>query len=155
MREELVCKKHVRGGHKVSATKMDARVEELLSEEEAPDPLALTQLGMSLREKLKVIKTLDSEIVEVVEETHLVDEIEQAALYKVRIYSTLIKIDRVVDSISKPMPAVRKPNVSTVPSAPPTHKVRLPKLTIKGGGPCKTNSGLQLKNFLQLSTYQK
>ena len=92
---------------------------------------------MSLREKLKVIKTLDSEIVEVVEETHLVDEIEQADLYKVRIYSTLIKIDRVVDSISKPMPAVRKPNVSTVPSAPPTHKVRLPKLTIKGGGPRK------------------
>ena len=30
MREELVCKKHVRGGHKVTATKMDARVEELL-----------------------------------------------------------------------------------------------------------------------------
>ena len=54
-------------------------MEELLSKEEAPDTLALTQLGMSLREKLKVIKTLDSEIVEVVEETHLVDEIEQAS----------------------------------------------------------------------------
>ena len=54
-----------------------------------------------------------------------------------------------MDSISKPMPAVREPNVSTVPSAPPTHKVRLPKLTIKGGGPRKKNSGLRLKNFLQ------
>ena len=42
MREELVRKKHVRGGHKVSATKMVARVEELLSKEEAPDFLALT-----------------------------------------------------------------------------------------------------------------
>ena len=46
-------------------------------------------------------------------------------LYKETIYSTLIKIDRAVDSISKPMSAVREPNVSTIPSAPPTHKVLL------------------------------
>ena len=79
------------------------------------------------------------------------DEREQADLYKVRIYSTLIKIDRVVDSISKPMPTIRKPNVSTVPSAPPTHKVRLPKLTIKGGGPPrprKRRSGLLTQKLL-------
>ena len=78
------------------ATKMVARVEELLSKEEAPAP----------NSEWAWERTLDSEIVELVEETHLVDEIDQADLYKGRIYSTLIKIDRVVDSISKPTQCV-------------------------------------------------
>ena len=57
MGEELSRKKRVRAGHKGSTTKMIARVEELLAGTDAPDPLALKQLGMSLREKLDVIKT--------------------------------------------------------------------------------------------------
>lgn len=62
MGEELARKKRVRAGHKDSTTKMITKVEELLSKPEAPDPLTLKQLGMKLREKLEVIKTLDREI---------------------------------------------------------------------------------------------
>ena len=60
------------GGHKAIATKMVARVEELLSKEEAPDPLAF---NTTWNEPERVIRTLDSEIVELVEETHLVDDL--------------------------------------------------------------------------------
>ena len=59
MGEELVRKKRVRAGHKSSTTRMIAKVEELLSAMEAPGGLTLKQLGMSLKEKLEVIKTLD------------------------------------------------------------------------------------------------
>lgn len=134
MGEELARKKRVRGGHKASATKMITKAEELLSKPEAPDPLALKQLGMSLREKLEVIKTLDGEILELVKEDDLADEIDQADLYKEKIYSTLIKIDGVVAAVEKPMSAAKEAVVAATPSTPPpapTPKVRLPKLTIK------------------------
>lgn len=130
MGEELARKKRVRAGHKGSTTRMITKVEELPSGAEAPDPLTLKQLGMSLREKLEVIKTLDGEILEhVVEEADLADEIDRADLYKEKIYSTLIKIDGVVAAVSKPTPAVKEVTTSSAP--PPTTKVRLPKLTIK------------------------
>lgn len=51
---------------------------------------------MSSGEKLEVIKTLDGEILESVEkktELHVAEEIDQADLYKEKIYSTMIKID--------------------------------------------------------------
>ena len=132
MGEELSRKKRVRAGHKGSTTKMIAQVEELLAGTDAPDPLALKQLGMSLREKLDVIKTLDGEILDLVEERDLADEIDQADLYKEKIYSTLIKIDGTVAAVSRPTSTVKDPVVVTSPRAPPpAPKVRLPKLTIK------------------------
>ena len=82
MGEELARKKQVREGHKALATKMISKVKELLAKVEAPDHLTLTQLGMSLREKLEVIKSLDREIFKFVKEGDLVDEIDQADLYK-------------------------------------------------------------------------
>ena len=130
MGEELVRKKRVRAGHKSSTTRMIAKVEELLSATEAPGGLALKQLGMSLKEKLEVIKTLDSEILELVEETDLADEIDQADLYKEKIYSALMKIDSAVVAVTKPTSAV-KDAAATSSTPAPTHKVRLPKLTIK------------------------
>ncbi len=74
MGEELARKKRVRGGHKSSAKKMMSTVEELLAGDDPPDPSRLTQLGMSLKEKLEVIKTLDSEILDLVTEAELHDK---------------------------------------------------------------------------------
>ena len=114
---------------------MIAKVEELLAKAEAPDYLTLTQLGMSLREKLEVIKSLDREILELVKEDDLVDKIDQADLYKEKFYSTLIKIDGITAIIAKPLLSAAKDTaVAATPHASSpthTHKVRLPKLTIK------------------------
>ena len=131
MGEELARTKRVRGGHKASARRMITKVEELLSRPETPDPLTLKQLGMSLREKLEVIKTLDGEILELVEEDDLADEIDQADLYKENIYSTLIKMDGVIAVAEKPMSAAKEIATPSTPPPAPTPKVRLPKLTIK------------------------
>ena len=54
----------------------------MFSGTDAPDRLALKQLGMSLIEKYEVIKTLDSEILGLVKEETLAEEIDQADLYK-------------------------------------------------------------------------
>ena len=103
----------------------------MFSGTDAPDRLALKQLGMSLIEKYEVIKTLDSEILGLVKEETLAEEIDQADLYKEKIYSTLIRIDGVVTSVTESTSADKGGVGAATPSAPPTHKVRLPKLTIK------------------------
>ena len=62
---------------------MITKVEELLSKLQAPDPLALKQLGMNLREKLEIVKTFGREILELVKENDLADEMDQGDLYKI------------------------------------------------------------------------
>ena len=90
----------------------------------------------SIKEKLNEIRTLDSEILALANEEELDEEIAQADLYKERIYSTLIAIERA----SRPLPTTVAASAvaptdtggiaSTVGSAA-RNKVRLPKLTIK------------------------
>ena len=60
-------KKRVRGGHRASATKMVRKAEELLARDE-PNRAELAKLRLSLQEKLLVLKTLDSDIVNNVKE---------------------------------------------------------------------------------------
>ena len=135
MSEELTRRKRVRAGHKASATRMINRVEEMLSAEDRTDPSKLNQLGMSLKEKLKEIKVLDSEILTLVRDEELEDEIAQADLYKERIYSTLIMIEKSTAPASLPSATTAEtPTTATaLTSSTPAHsnKVRLPKLTIK------------------------
>lgn len=130
MSEELPRKKKVRGGHKASATRMMSRVDELMAAEGDPDISTLNQLGMSLKEKLQEVKVFDSEILALVKDEELEEEIAQADLFKERIYSTLIRIEKA--SAPAPVtPAVIEPTVA-VPTTPAHgYKVRLPKLTIK------------------------
>ena len=85
MSEGLVRKKRICAGHKSSATTMFTNVNELLlTLEPGPttDTLKLTQLKLSLQEKLETLRQLDSEILDLTEEDHLVDEIEQADIFK-------------------------------------------------------------------------
>ena len=71
-------KKRIRAGHKGSATKTVRQITEIL-EGNAPDRDRLSLLRITLKEKLDTIKTLDAEIVELIEdEGDLADEIEQA-----------------------------------------------------------------------------
>lgn len=77
MGEELTRKKRVRGGHKASATRLLTKVEEMVGAAEPADPFKLSQLGMSIKEKLEDIKVLDAEILTLVSEDELEGEIAQ------------------------------------------------------------------------------
>ena len=67
MAEGLVRKKRIHAGHKATATRMLTKVNELLSTLE-PGPttktLKLTQLKLSLQEKLETLRQPDSEILD-------------------------------------------------------------------------------------------
>ena len=90
-------KKHVRAGHRASATKAIGRAEDLLAPDK-PDLDKLSQLKLVLREKLETLKTLDAEILDLVKEDDLADEIEQADGFKKGLYSVLVRIERVLSS---------------------------------------------------------
>ena len=66
----------------------------LLTLEPGPtsDTSKLTQLKLSLQEKLEMLRQLDSEILDLTEEDHLVDEIEQADIFKEEIYTAITKL---------------------------------------------------------------
>ena len=139
MAEELARKKRVRGGHRSSTTKMIAKAEETLEAAPArgiPALPNLSQLEMSIKEKLNEIRTLDSEILALINEEELDEEIAQANLYKERIYSTLITIERASSSLTTAVTASGVAATDTGGIAPtvgsvPRNKVTLPKLTIK------------------------
>ena len=128
MAEELAGNKRVRAGHKSSATKMTTRVEEMLLSGESIKLSKLNQLRMSLRKKLEEIKVLASKILSLVKDDKVDDEIAQANLYKEKIYSNLILIEKATKT-PPPAPTISVATPISTPS--PTNKVRLPKLTIK------------------------
>ena len=132
MAEELARKKKVRGGHKASATRMMLRADELMASEGAPDVSKLNQLEMSLKEKLQEIKVFDSEILALVKDDELEDEIAQADLFKERIYSTLIRIEKATAPAPPPSPTPTGPEpTAAAPTSTHSQKMRLPKFTIK------------------------
>ena len=90
--EDLARKKHVRGGHKASASKMVKKVNDLLAEEN-PNKSSLKRVKLSLVEKLDVLKLLDAEIVDLVEESELVKEIEGSDEYREGLYAAIVRID--------------------------------------------------------------
>lgn len=116
MAEELSKKKRVRAGHKASATCMIGSAEDLLK---APgsDVLRLTQLSRSLQEKLDVLKTLDSEILNLVDGDSVAEEIKQADTFKEGIYATIVKID----NYCALAPPTDPPRTSSLPRDTPHH----------------------------------
>ena len=78
MAEALGKKKRIRAGHGAFATRTTRQVEDIFSSQ-APDKERLALLGFTFNEKLETIKTLDSEVIELIEnEETLAAEIEQA-----------------------------------------------------------------------------
>ena len=51
------------------------------------DTSKLTQLKLSLQEKLEILRQLDGEILDLTKEDHLVDQIEQVVIFKEKIYT--------------------------------------------------------------------
>lgn len=89
-REELTKKKHVRAGHKASATRNITRAEVLLTKDN-PDAPTLMQIKMSLQEKLDTLRQLGDEIVNLLDDkAAVVEDIEQSDTFKEGVYSTMI-----------------------------------------------------------------
>ena len=74
-------KKHVRARHRGSTTKLIGRADDLLSSAR-PDVDKLSQLKLTLTEKLEVLKLLDGEILDKVEEKDVADEIDHSDGFK-------------------------------------------------------------------------
>ena len=83
---DLARKKRIRAGHKASVTKTMAKVDAALTAE--PATLSgLPLLKLTLKEKLEVIRTLDPEVIELIEEEEvLTTEIQQADEYRESIH---------------------------------------------------------------------
>ena len=132
MTEELVKKKRVRAGHRASVSRMVKKAEELLAAEH-PDATKLSQLKLSLKEKLEVLSRLDGEILYLVEEEEsITEEIEQSDGIKEGIYSILVRIDGLSKSKTPP-PASPTPRDGARAEAGGTSHgtAKLPKLTIQ------------------------
>ena len=93
------------------------------------DIAKLTQLKLSLQEKLETLKQLDGEIAELTEEDNLATEIEQADNYKSDIYEAIVKIDRAISATPTTPPAT--PGLPEAPRAPERSRVKLPKMNLK------------------------
>ena len=136
MAEALARKKRVRAGHRASATRMITRATALLDGYD-PDPMKLSQLKLSLQEKLDVLKQLDGEIVGLVDEETVADEIEQSDGFKEEVYIVMIRIDGRARATSRgattPSPTPPSPGGGASVAAASTRDatVKLPKLTIQ------------------------
>ena len=85
MAEDLARKKRIRAGHKASATRMLNQIDGILADS-TPDVSKLSQLKLSVQEKLETLKLLDGEILELVGDD-LVTEIKTADSFKEGIYA--------------------------------------------------------------------
>jgi len=135
MAEGLARKKRIRAEHKASATQTLTKVEEALvaaaERTEEFDASKLSQLKLSLQEKLEVLRQLDAEILELTDKEGLVDEIEQADLFKEGIYIALVRIEKATAIAATPI-APPTPRASTeTPTEPIERRVKLPKLSLK------------------------
>ena len=127
---DVTKKKRIRAGHRSSATRMLTQVEESLAAS-PPDVARLSQLKLSLQEKLETLKLLDGEIVDLTEENHLADEIEQADGFKERIYAAMVRID---SQMTVPVTSESAPSAVDTPhspAAPRGNRIKLPKLTLR------------------------
>ena len=112
MAEELAKKKRIRAGHRTSVTKLIHLAETALAE--TPDIKKLTTFKMTLTEKIKTVSTLDDEIANLLdEEEALSDDIDQADLYKQKIYAVIVSIDEAIS----PAPPTTPASVSSATTA--------------------------------------
>ena len=125
--EGVARKKRIRASHKASTTKMLTRINVLLVED-PPDISKLSQLKLSIQEKLETIKLLDGEMLDLVDEEELTSEIEQADAFKEGVYAAIIKIDKC--TAASRIPISMAPALEARSHA--SHdKVKLPKLVLR------------------------
>ena len=84
-----------------------------------------------MKEKLDTIKTLDAEIVDLIEdEGGLADEIEQGDTYKETLYESILKVDQLLNATPPTPEAPPTTARGTSPNAR-VNRVKLPKLQLR------------------------
>lgn len=126
---EALPRKKIRAGHRASATRLLNQIDAALGED-LPNADHLTLLKMSLKEKLDTLRSLDSEIVELIPEEELVKEIEQADEYKENVYLALTEINKAQTVTSATSVATPASGLLTSSTPPRTERAKLPKLTL-------------------------
>ena len=96
---DLARKKRIRSGHMGSTPKAFRRAEELLASEDR-DVDRLSQLKLTLSAKLEALKTLDAEMLNLVQDEDVAEEIDQPDKFKESVYVVVVKINRVLNSVS-------------------------------------------------------
>ena len=135
---ELAKKKWIRAGHKGVVTrriKEDDNLVAAISPTHPVDLAKLTQLKLSLKEKLEMLSKLDDEILELIDNGgDLVKDIDEADTFKQDIYAPIVKIDNNSSLTSITLAAASGTSaVASVVSATPstTASARLPKLQLR------------------------
>lgn len=132
MAEGLARKRRIRAGHKASATKTIAKVDELMAAPDGDkiDKSKISQLKLSLEEKLATVKQLDGDILELTEDDKVDEEIEQADLFKEGIYTAIVRIERLLAATPIAPPTIPDVTPRRTPDAT-GHGMKLPKLMLK------------------------
>ena len=149
MTERLSRKKKTRGGHRASAQHVIRQINEPIGLEDDIESVCnkLEQYKVVLQEKLDTVKSLDNDILDLIEENELEEEIGLADEFKEKVYKTLFDATKAIQSkrierTAKTVPPtsgdrVTPPRPSPLDTSSPqptgesagTCKVKLPKLT--------------------------
>ena len=128
-------KVNIRRGHRSYVTKLLKTNDELIKGYQPGQELdqKLQQQKRILQERLDTLKTLDEQILELVEdETKIATEIEEAADFNERIYECMVKIDSILClKQEKSDPVNQHPALAATAGQSATKSTRLPKLILK------------------------
>ena len=89
-------KKIIRQGHRACASKILGNVKSVIQNYDSSNEIRLRQLKISLEERLKKLKTLDEEILEVIEDSEITSEIEESGELTENIYGAIVEIDSIL-----------------------------------------------------------
>ena len=94
--EDLKKKKKIRRGHKGYVTKTLERIQSLLDRFEPTVVNLLKTYRIALEEKLKILGSLDDEILGLLKEDQIEEEIEETGNFRESIHEMMVKIDEVL-----------------------------------------------------------
>ena len=87
-------KKKSRQGHRVYAQKLMAKAEEIIKKYDPSQENKMKQLKISLEDRLEMIRALDAEILDELEdEKGIEEEIEEAGVFSERVLEVVVEIE--------------------------------------------------------------
>ena len=90
----------MRGGHRSSAIRMIGKIYEVMESTDEVEAIItkLKQCKLALQEKIETVKSLDEEILELVDDDDVENEIEQADTFKERVQRAIIDSTRALET---------------------------------------------------------
>ncbi len=131
----------IRQGHRAYLTKILGNANAIVENYDVSLEKKLKQIRITLNERLDTLKTLDEEILELIEaDEEISTEIEDAAKYRENVHEMIVNIDSVLENKSMNETILLETEKYLSQGKPTTSKhAKLPKLTLKrfDGQPCE------------------